>query len=148
MVAVRETGNDPPRHGKIYFFAKNYFFVIGNLSSVSTAHVPTLTRSRRQPMVLLVVSSSPTARQLHDEHRFLTENRPDVLKELQKSGSLDSYLCSVGGDGERAPEPRDEGTAQRQEAPAAAVSGAGESVTKPPAGDGGGNRHADVQAKR
>jgi hypothetical protein len=39
----------------------------------------------------------PTARQFQEEHRkFLEENRPDVLNDLRQSGSLDSYLSSVG----------------------------------------------------
>jgi hypothetical protein len=39
----------------------------------------------------------PTATQYQEEHhRFLRENRPDVLRRLQESGSLDSYLSSVG----------------------------------------------------
>ncbi len=39
----------------------------------------------------------PDAQRWAQEHRrFLEENRPDVLLELQKSGSLDSYLSSVG----------------------------------------------------
>ena len=39
----------------------------------------------------------PGAQRWAAEHRrFLEENRPDVLRELQKSGSLDSYLSSVG----------------------------------------------------
>jgi Transposon-encoded protein TnpV len=41
--------------------------------------------------------SDPTARQYAEEHRrFLEENNPGVLDGLRQSGSLDSYLSSVG----------------------------------------------------
>lgn len=39
----------------------------------------------------------PTTRRFQEEHhKFLRENRPDVLAGLRQSGSLDSYLSSVG----------------------------------------------------
>ncbi len=41
--------------------------------------------------------SDPIARRYQEEHhRFLRENRPDVLEALQRSGDLISYLSSVG----------------------------------------------------
>jgi hypothetical protein len=39
----------------------------------------------------------PVAQQYRDEHhRFLRENRPDVLSALQQAGDLDDYLTSIG----------------------------------------------------
>jgi Transposon-encoded protein TnpV len=43
------------------------------------------------------MSADPVAEQFESEHRrFLAENRPDVLRELQQAGELDDYLTSIG----------------------------------------------------
>jgi Transposon-encoded protein TnpV len=39
----------------------------------------------------------PTAQEFEEEHRqFLQENAPHVLEGLRRSGTLDSYLASIG----------------------------------------------------
>jgi Transposon-encoded protein TnpV len=41
--------------------------------------------------------ADPVAMHYQAEHRrFLAENRPDVLRELQRAGELDDYLTSIG----------------------------------------------------